>query len=473
MNQRVQTFRHEELTKLHDASMEILRDVGVLFGDPEASELFRKHGVRVDGNTVFLEESQIQRALETAPSRFTITARDPKKSVTVGEDNIVLAPGYGAPFMVTQSGEQRKATMEDYNNFCKLVQTSKYLDMNGFMMVEPSDVSTETAHLDMLLSSIVLCDKPFMGSPVSRQGVVDAVEMAGIVWGGKDKIKDKPVTISLINSLSPLQYSREMAGALIECTRWGQPVVVATLMMAGSSGPVTLAGVLALQNAEILAGITLAQFVTPGVPTVYGSTSSPMDMRTGALSIGAPELSMVVSATAQMARFYGLPSRSGGALTDSHFTDIQAGVESTLALTTAARNGVNFILHSCGILGSYIAMSYEKFLVDEELCGMIRKLLKPIDITDETIDLGTIKGVGIGGEYLTHPKTLELCRTEFFLPDLMNRQDYMSWKATGKKRLDEVAGEILRTRLAAYQKPEIDSGTEQALSEYVAHRKKE
>ncbi len=324
----------------------------------------------------------------------------------------------------------------------------------------------------MLRSSIVLSDKPFMGSPISRQGAVDAIEMGKIVWGGKDKIKDKPVTISLINSLSPLQYSSEMAGALIECARWGQPVIVATLMMAGSSGPVTLAGVLALQNAEILAGVTLAQLVTPGVPTVYGSTSSPMDMRTGALSIGAPELSVVVSATAQMARFYGLPSRSGGALTDAHFPDMQAGIESTLALTTAARNGINFILHSCGILGSYIAMSYEKFLVDEEVCGMVRKLLKPLPITDEAIDLETIKKVGIGREYLTHPKTLELCRTEFFLPDLMNRQDYINWNGAGKRQLYEVAARILERRLALYQKPEIDPGIERALSQYVADRKK-
>jgi trimethylamine--corrinoid protein Co-methyltransferase len=117
-------------------------------------------------------------------------------------------------------------------------------------------------------------------------------------------------------------------------------------------------------------------------------------------------------------------------------------------------------------------MRYEKFLVDEELCGMVRRLLRPIEITDEAIDLKTIKGVGIGGEYLTHPKTLEHCRTEFFLPDLMNRQDYMSWKGAGQKRLDELAGEILPSRLAGYRTPEMDSGIEQALSEYVARRKK-
>jgi trimethylamine--corrinoid protein Co-methyltransferase len=338
-------------------------------------------------------------------------------------------------------------------------------------MVEPSDIPSGTAHLDMLLSNILLCDKPFMGSPVSRESVKDSIEMAAIVWGENDRIRDRPVMVSLINPLSPLQYSKEMAGALIEFTRCGQPVVVAALAMAGSSAPVTLAGVLALQNAEVLAGITLAQLVTPGVPTVYGATSSPIDMRTGALSIGAPEVSAVVSATAQMARFYGLPSRSGGALTDAYIPDIQAGIESTLTLYTAMRNGINFILHSCGILGSYIAMSYEKFIVDEELCGMMRKLLQPIDTGDESINLETIKRVGIGGEYLTDPKTLERCRTEFFLSDLRKRQDHSTWKTSGKKRLDQEATSLVAKRLSEYQKPEIDHEVERSLCGYVAKRK--
>ncbi len=180
--------------------------------------------------------------------------------------------------------------MEDYDNFCKLIQTSPYIDMNGWMMVEPADMPHQTVHLDLNLSNMLLCDKPFMGSPVSRQRL-DGIEMAGILWGGKKNIMDKAVSVSLINSLSPLQFSDEMLGSLIELARHNQACVVASLIMAGGSGPVTLGGVLALQNAEILAGITLAQLVRPGAPVIYGSTSSAMDMKTGALSIGAPELS--------------------------------------------------------------------------------------------------------------------------------------------------------------------------------------
>jgi trimethylamine--corrinoid protein Co-methyltransferase len=473
MDAKVQPLSNEALNRLHDASMEILKEVGVAFHDLEAVGIFRRHGVKVDGKAVFLNEEQVTKALDTAPSHFTVTARNPKKTVRIGGKDSVLVPAYGAPFMASLNGEQRKATMGDYDNFCRLVQTSPYLNMNGFMMVEPCDVPSETAHLDMMFSNIVLCDKPFMGSGLSRQAAVDAIEMAAIVWGGKERIRMQPVMIPLITPITPLQYPQEMAGALIEFARWGQPVLVADLIMAGSSGPMTLAGLLALQGAEILAGITLAQLITPGTPVVYGGILCPTDMRSGVLSIGAPEVSMLIPATAQLAKFYGLPSRGGGALTDAHVADMQAGIESALALATAVRCGINFILHACGILGAFIAMSYEKFIADEEVCGMLLKSLEPIDISDEAIDLATIKQVGIGGEYLTHPKTLDRCRTEFFLPDLMNRKDYIGWKASGGNRLDEVATVRVTERLTAYEKPEIDRETEKALSDYVAGRKRE
>ena len=471
MYDRMQELSTQNMEKIHGASMDLLKTTGVSFNDQEALEIFKANGHRVEGSIVFFEESDIQKALKTAPRRFTVHARNPSKSVEIGEDDFVFLPGYGAPFVMDALGEQRQATMEDYDNFCKLIQTSPYIDMNGWMMVEPADMPHDTVHLDLNLSNMLLCDKPFMGSPVSRQGAIDGIEMAGILWGGKENIMDKTVSVSLINSLSPLQFSDEMIGALIELARHNQACVVASLVMAGGSGPVTLDGVLALQNAEILAGITLAQLVRPGAPVIYGSTSSAMDMKTGALSIGAPELSKNIHLVAQMARFYNLPARSGGGLTDSLFPDAQAGAESALALSTAARGGINFILHSCGILGSYIAMSFEKFLIDEEVCGMVRSMIRPLALNDESIDIDVIKEVGIGGQYLTHPKTFQLCRTEFFMPTLMSRKNPDAWAKGGKKRVDQLAEDKVAQRLAAYEKPEIDPEIEKQLTNYVEKRK--
>ncbi|MEW5816445.1 MAG: trimethylamine methyltransferase family protein, partial [Spirochaetota bacterium] len=355
----------------------------------------------------------------------------------------------------------------NYNTFCKLVQTSRYINMNGFMMVEPQDVPAAHAHLHMLFSNIILSDKAFMGSPVSRQGARNALDMAGIVWGTKDNIKNKPVMVSLINSLSPLKYSQAMCSSLIEFAKYGQPVVIASLIMAGTSGPIKLPGVLTLQNAEILAGLTLAQMINPGTPVIYGSASAITDMKTGGLAAGAVETSNIIAATAQIARYYNLPSRGGGALTNAHVPDIQAGIESAVSLLISARSGINFILHSCGILNSYLSMSFEKFLIDEELCGMVKRLLSPMKITDDEIGLATIKEVGIGGEYLSQPLTIELCKTEFFPSEVLYRNSYEMWDKGGRKRADETARQILKERIAGYEKPPIDEGIEKALAEYV------
>ncbi len=467
MIERMSLLSESEVNKLHAASMKILRDVGIAFHEPEAVEVFKQRGVKTDDDVVFIEEQHVEAALESAPAQFQLNARNPEKSVTIGGEHLVIAPGYGSPFMVTKDGDQRDGVMEDYDNFCKLVHTSKTIDMNGCLMIDPSDREARFAHLDMILSNLMLCDKPFLGSSVSRQAANDSIRMAQIAWGGEEEIRNYPVMMAIISSLSPLQYSAEMTGALIEFARHGQANMVGLLMLAGATGPITLPGLLALQNAEMLAGITLAQFVNPGSPVVYGSTSTITDMRSGALSIGAPELSMIQKATIQMAKFYGLPSRGSGGLSDAHFPDMQAGVESTLALTITILSGANFLLHACGILGSYLGMSYEKFLVDEEICSMLRRMVKPLNVTDERIDMESIKSVGIGGEYLTHPKTYEHCRSEFYLPGLMNREDYAEWKDAGKMRLDERIAAKLAERFANYRKPDIDPAIERDLRQFV------
>ena len=470
MYERMQILTEADQSKIHLATMDILRDIGINFYEPEAIEIFKRHGFKVDGNTVHIDENQIRNALASVPPLIQINARNPEQNVTIGDGHLVIAPGYGASIMITRDREQRPAVMADYDNFCKLVQTSQTIGMNGCLMVVPSDRPSRIAHLDMIASNILLCDKPFLGNSLSRQAAVDSIEMAGFAWGGRNEIKNKPVMIAIISSLSPLQYSAEMCGALIEYARQGQVNMIGLLMMAGATGPVTLPGLLALQNAEMLAGVTLTQLVNPGAPVIYGSTSTVTNMRTGGLSIGAPELSMIQNATIQMGKFYGLPCRGSGGLTDAQYPDMQAGIESTLALTTTVMSGANFILHGCGILGSYLAMSYQKFLADEEICSMLQRMLKSIEVTDDRIDLDSIKSVGIGKEYLTHPKTLAHCRTEFYLSDLMSRDDFTTWSSKGKKLLSERLLEIFQKRMDEYVQPDIAPEIVKDLKRYIQAR---
>ncbi len=472
MYDRMQSFSKEDLTMIHASSMKVLEQTGVIFNDHNALRLFKDNGFKIDGEKVHFSEKDILKALDTAPSSFELHARNPGKNLSIGGDSWAYVPTYGAPFVISREGEKRPGTMHDYDNICKLVQTSEHINMNGYKLVEPSDVATRTAYLDMLFSNIILCDKPSMGSTDTIEAAEDSIAMASIVFGGREKLKEKPVIVGLINPLSPLQFAEEMAGSILVYAHNRQPIIIANMIMAGTSGPISLPGLLTLMNAEILAGLTLAQLAGPGTPVIYGSTSCPMNLKTGAATIGSPETYMINSATAQLARFYNLPCRTGGSLTDSLVPDAQALAEGALCLSTSIRAGANIVLHSCGMIGTYIGISLEKWLIDEELCGMVRDMMNPMDINEESIDLEAITSIGVGGNYLTHPTTLANCRTAFYENNLYNKSDHFKWTANGSKRVDEVASDTLLKRLAEFEKPPIDPDIETALSDFITKAKK-
>jgi trimethylamine--corrinoid protein Co-methyltransferase len=449
--------------------MKLLANVGVEFLDDEAISVFEKRGFKTDGHKVYFSEGQVMSALETAPAQFTIHARNPDRSVTVGDGEVVFAPAYGAPFLVDYELGRRAPTVEDYEDLARLAHALPNQDLSGHLMVEPGDMPAGTAHLWMLLAHMLHSDKPFVGSTEGKAGARHTLEMAGILFGGEDwRLGERPVTIGLINSLSPLSYSSEMLAALMEYARWRQPVIVAALVMAGSTGPITLAGVLAQQNAEILTGIVLTQLISPGTPVIYGSTSTNMDMKTGALSIGSPELSLVAAATARMARHYGLPSRGGGALTDANSPDAQAGFESMLGLLTAVNSGVDFVLHAAGILSSYLAFSYEKFVLDDEMCGLVRRLRRGIAVTPETLAYDAIAKIGPGGNFLIEPQTLKRCRSEFWMPAVSDRNGLEAWMEGGRQDAAARARQRWQQLLAEHQDPPLDATTARQLQAFVA-----
>ncbi len=307
-----------------------------------------------------------------------------------------------------------------------------------------------------------------MGSTDGDAGARHTMEMAGILFG--EEIGDKPVTVGLINSLSPLGYSDESLGALMVYARHRQPVLIAALAMAGSTGPITLAGLLAMQTAELLAGVVLTQLISPGTPAVYGSTSTNIDMKTGALAIGSPELSLMISAHAQLARYYGLPSRSGGALSDASFPDAQAGFESMFGLLTTINSGVDFVLHAGGILSSYLAYSFEKLVLDDEMCGMMRRYEEGIEVAPETLAYDVIANVGADGNYLMEMHTVKRCRTEFWAPAVVDRTGLEEWMAGGRKRAVDRAHQRCQELLAEHQDPPLDETTVRQLEAYIAER---
>ena len=469
MNRAFINLDRTALDNIHQYSLDLLKDTGIRFPSEKALAVFKHHGIRVDGNIVFFGEKDIQIAMDGVPEAFTLEARNPSRSIRIGENNYVMAPGYGPPFIIEPNGEKRDATRADVETFCKLVQTSKYLDFNSAMVVQPKDVPPETAHLDILLATMTLTDKPLMGSSVSQAAAKDSLKLAEMIWGHLDR----PVMLSLIDSLSPLQYAQDSIEALIVFAEAGQPAIIHSACTLGLTGPITIAGSLVVSNATTLAGICLAQLINPGTPLVYGLGGSPVDMRTGEYVNASPEDAKNVAIAAAMGQYYHMPCRGQGALTESFCLDYQAGMESDVMLTVAALSGIHVGLHNCGTFGSMIAMSFEKFIADEDLCGAVKELMKPLELTDDALALDLIQEMGTSGDYLMQDHTLNRCRTEFFLPDLGIRTLHNNWLEMEPREITARAGLILEKRLTEYEKPEIDTELEKRLDRYLKERKQD
>ncbi|MGD2148324.1 MAG: trimethylamine methyltransferase family protein [Anaerolineae bacterium] len=455
----------DDIQRIHQTSMRVLTDVGVDFPSEKALSVFKRHGVKTDGSRVFITENQLWNAIESAPRQFILHARSPERSVTVGEGQPVFAPGYGAPFVIDAEGYKLTPTVNDYQTLVKLADALPNQDVSGHLLAEPGDVPAETAPLHMVYAHMIYSDKPYIGSVDSELAVRHTLELTRILFG--DSLADRAVTIGVISSLTPLAYSPDMSSAIVEYARAGQGLLVANLAMAGSTAPITLAGLLAMQNAEMLAGIVLSQLARPGTPVIYGTTSTNIDMRTGSLAIGSPELAQVGAAHMQLVRFYGLPSRGSGALTDANYPNAQAGLESMMGLLTVVNAGAHFVLHSAGILSSYLAFSREKFVLDDEICGRVRRFHKPLVVDDDTLAYDVIANVGPGGHFLMEDHTFERCRTEFWEPEVSDRIGLDEWIDAGQPDIVTRARERWEQLVATHQTPPLDNMTARQLKAYV------
>jgi trimethylamine--corrinoid protein Co-methyltransferase len=467
-----EVFMQQQVDQIHEASLQILEQIGVEFGWPPALEVLAKGGAKVEGERVFFSPRMVEEQLKKAPSQFRIYARNPEKDVIIGGDHIAFAPGYGAPFVTDLNNGRRKGTLKDFENFVKLIEASPYQDICSGVPIEPSDVAHENRHAWKLYTAMKYSDKCFMGSSMGQERARDSIRMASILFGSEAQLAEKPRLISIQVSLTPLKYDARMLGAIMEYAGAGQPQLISSLSMAGATGPATLAGNLALQNAEVLAGIVLTQLVREGAPVVFAGASSNADMRSVHLSIGSPEMALNTAATAQMARYYNLPSRSGGAVCDAKAPDAQAGYESMMSLLMAQVSGINFVLHSAGILESYNCMSYEKFIIDDEICGMVKRIKRGYEVNANTLALDVIKEAGPGGHFLDKDHTFEHFRTECYQPRLSNRDVFENWRDNkGSPQCMQAANKRYKEILETYEVPEFPPGVDKDLQKYISEIK--
>ena len=449
----------EQVKEIHNTSMRILEKEGIYFYDEKSLQIFKKHGFKVENNVVNISESQVWDALETVPKQFSIRARKTDYDLTVGTGVPVFSPGGGATDIVDFQGIRRLPLWEDYLDLVRLAHMLPNIDLTGHGIVE-KDVFSDVR---MLYAHMVLSDKPFNGSVRGRIGAKHTMEMCRILFGNLDN----PYTIGTINPTPPLGYAREMSEALITYAKKKQPLNITPLAMAGSTGPATLAGTAAQQNAETLAGIVLTQLVNPGTPVIYGGVSTNMDMATGNLSIGSPEAMILTYGLIQLVNdLYGdIPIRSGGVLTDACEINVQAGFESMYTLLLTVLGGVDFILHTA-TLDSYLAISPVILTINEEMVGMVKTYLQGMKVTDESLAYPVIQNVGHGGNFLFEDHTLAHCR-EFFTANVAFKGGRANLDESGKSNPIYRAMERAKSLINEHKIPYIDSSTASLLNKYV------
>lgn len=468
----------EGIETIHETTMRVLEEFGIAFNHDEAVDILERAGCEVDRDAIpaplvkFPREFVMEQIFK-APPQFTMHARNPDNTVVIGGNHMVLAPVYGPPNVQDLDRGRREATIEDYCNFVKLAQTVPDIHNAGGTVCEPNDEPQETRHLDMMHALLTLSDKTFMGNVVSAENANDCIELASIVFGGRDALAKNPAMLSLINVNSPRLYDTRMLDSLITYARARQPLLITPFILAGAMSPVAVGGTLVQQNAEALAGLTLTQLISPGTPVVYGSFLSNSDMQSGSPAFGTPESAAALFVSAQLARKYKLPFRSGGGLTSSKVPDGQAMWEATMTFWPTFLAGTNFVLHAAGWLESGLVSSYEKFAMDVELLRMMQVFLRGIALDEEGLALDAFQEIGPGGYFFGAEHTMRHFRDAFYRPLIADVQNYVRWEQKGAETADVRANRVWKKWLSEYQQPDMDAGVREAIDEYIAKRKRE
>jgi trimethylamine--corrinoid protein Co-methyltransferase len=469
---RYNVLSDEAMHRLDRGWRRLVTEIGVQFDSERARDLFREAGQKVEDDTVFLDPEFVLEQAAKAPREFEVQARNPAHSVRIGGDAMAFGAVYGPPF-VREAEVRRDATMEDFRRFTRLAQSFPVLDSAGGVICEPSDAPLDSRHLDMIYALQTLTDKVYMGNVVSGVNARDTIAMGEILFGGREAIEQTPVSISLINCNSPLRWDGRMLEAQLEYSGANQPVVITPFILMGAMSPVTVPAALVQQMAEALSGIALSQLVRPGCPVIFGSFLSNIDMQSGSPTFGTPESGIGLLCTGQIARSFGLPFRSGGALTSSQVPDAQAGYEALMTMLPTFLAGANWVMHSAGWLEGGLVAGYEKFIVDVELLQMLQAEFTPLEIDEGSLAFDAHQEVGHGGHFLGAAHTMERFRTCFYRPMLSSSENYERWMRNGGVDAAGRAARIYRQKLEEYEPPPLDEAVREELEEFVVRRRRE
>jgi trimethylamine--corrinoid protein Co-methyltransferase len=465
----------DQIEAIHETSLQMLEQIGVELMSASARESLRQRGAQVDeaSGVVKLDRAIVEWALSQAPSSFTLTSRNPAKQLTIGGRSVAFGLVAGPPFVHDCERGRRAGNYADYCDFIRLAHYFNAIHLIGNQVCAPVELPANSRHLDAYRANLVYSDLAYHCTAIGAGRARDGIEMMAISRGlSAEKMAASPGVLTIISVNSPRRFDEAMAEGLMAMASFGQPVVVTPFTLMGAMAPVSLAGALAQQNAEVLFGLVLAQAVRPGTPVMYGAFTSNVDMRSGAPAFGTPENAKANIASGQLARRYQLPYRTSNA-SASNSADAQGAYETQMSLWGAMLGHGNLIYHAAGWQEGGLVASFEKLVLDVEMLQMMIEFLQPIVVDDAELALDAQREVSPGGHFFGAAHTMQRYQTAFYQPLVSNWQSYENWQASGGLDATQRATAIWRRALTEYEQPAMDPAVLEALDAYVAKRREQ
>ena len=462
-------FSRDQWEEIHLASLELLDTVGVLVHEKEALDLLRRAGAVVDEKQVRIPAWLVQDALASAPCRVPIGNRQGERAMLLEKGRVYFGTGSDTQFTLDlQDGRRRATVKQDVANAARIADGLPNIDFVMSLGVA-SDVPVSSAYVHQFEAMMLNTIKPIVYTADHRQDVADIISMAEIAAGSPEALAANPFMILYAEPSSPLQHSQAALEKLLLCAERRLPVMYVPTVMLGASGPVTSAGALILANTEILSGLVIHQLKAKGAPFIYGGSAPPMDMQTSICSYGAPEAILNDAAMITMSQYYNLPVFCTAGCSDAQSFDQQAGLEAGFSMLLLGLAGGNLI-HDLGYIGAGMTSSMEMLVLCNETAGMVRRVLKGVEISPVTMALEVIKSVGPGGNFLVHDHTLKNFKEHLHFSKLLSRFDYDSWKSAGSLTFGQRAAEKARELLQGHRVAELPEDRVEAIRRITLER---
>ena len=441
-----------QIEKLYEATLECLNRTGVRLLNAEARELLSEAGARVDGMRVRIPPSVIQDAVAANPRSFTLWGREDEHRIQVVPDRVYFGPGPTCTYFVDpQSGRRRKTQRGDPGltaRVCDALENIDYVMSLGLI----SDVTSSLAPVYEFAEMIANTGKPVLPWAYSTQNVSDIYQIALAIAGSEKTLRQRPLFALFSTFQSPLVHTDEDVANALWAADHDVPIVYLGGGTAGATAPVTAAGTLVISLAGALSGLAIIQLKKRGTAVCIGSVPQPMDLRTGRPSYGAPEMSLYSAAMSDISRYLRVPLMGTAGASEDKVLGLQAAIESTLQVILSGLSGATLV-HDVGFLDCADVGSLEMLVMTDEIIAMSRRVMRGIEVSEDSLMLDLIDRVGPAGHFMAEEETASRCRAEIWAPKLMDRNGWDGWKAAGSQTMQDRIRARLHEILAAHAPP--------------------